>query len=151
MKPSKIQNYMRLAEEEATKAERIPFCDYAMGCVIIKKGVPIASGHNTPYNAKAFRLNRQHRKSLYSKFFSLHAEMQAIVSARQELRGAVVFVSGHTIKNGNLLTCSKPCKNCMVVLRQCGVSAVYYMANGEPEAHYFRGDNNGIAQAHLQT
>ena len=131
MRRSRLDNYMKLASEQASKAELNSFCDYAMGCVIVKKGVPIATGHNTRYNAKAYRLNRQHRKNLNTRFFSLHAEMQAVLSAKQELRGSSVFVMGHTIKNGHPLACSRPCKNCMTVLRQCGIRAVYYMSNGE--------------------
>ena len=87
---------------------------HKIGSVIVRGGKVISVGTN---NIKT------HPKSPHP-FFSLHAEMAAILLAKQDLKGCDLYVF-REIKNG-ALALSRPCQYCMELITTSGIKEVHY-------------------------
>ncbi len=65
---------------------------------------------------------------------SVHAEMNAIISAsRQEMQGAVLYLAGWLMKDGNfmeILETSVPCLLCKRVILNSGIAEVVSLVGG---------------------
>ena len=85
-----------------------------LGCVIVQHGKPISIGFN---RVKTHPISGEFTRTL-------HAEMDALISARAPLDGATVFVYRERA-NGDL-GLAKPCKNCYKKLVNSGVKKIYY-------------------------
>jgi len=78
---------------------------------------------------------RNHRK-LHPKFQkfpgsgSIHAEIDAILKARRDLKGMSLLVV-RINKQGKLML-SKPCSNCIEYLNHVGIKNVYYSLSSYP-------------------
>lgn len=106
--------YAQLAEKMAYKSSYRT----RVGCVIVSKNTIISLGFNDGI--------KTHPKSPHP-FYSLHAEVDAVVSARTDISGSIVYVA-RILKNGKLAM-SKPCEHCEALLRRSGVKAAWYSTN----------------------
>ena len=111
----KMKRVIEFAKEEALKS------DYKikLGCVILDKNKVISRGHN--YKQKSV-------KSLTKKFlyyeFSIHAEVDAIIKARTDLKGMTLVVV--RINNSGELMYAKPCEHCQMYINFVGIKKVFY-------------------------
>jgi deoxycytidylate deaminase len=110
---------VEVAKEEALKS------DYKMklGCVIFDKNKIISKGHN--YKQRSV-------KSLTKKFlhweYSIHAEVDAIIKAKTDLKGMSLLVI--RINNKGELMYAKPCKHCSMYIEHVGIKKVMYSIKG---------------------
>jgi len=113
---------VKLAIEEAKQSTHPLF---KLGCVIFKKKIIISTGRN--YNLKS-------RKSLHPKFTrwknSVHAEVDAIINAKTDLKNCCLFVVRINKKNNFLL--AKPCQQCQQYIKHVGIKKIYYSINQYP-------------------
>lgn len=89
------------------------------GAVIFRKKSLISSAHNKPF-AWTNRLSKEFRKWNHG----IHAEAAAILSARQDLRGADILVL--RLGRGGAIRLSKPCSFCAAYLQYVGIRTVIY-------------------------
>jgi deoxycytidylate deaminase len=104
----------RIAEIQARKSKH---SQHKLGAVIVKGHRILATGFNSM------------RSSAVTKTPTLHAEAAAILHLLKERRledlaGAEMYVTRFT-RGGNV-GCSKPCANCMSLIRSVGIKLVHY-------------------------
>jgi deoxycytidylate deaminase len=104
--------YAKLTEKVAHKSSfRV-----RMGCVIVKGNSVLSIGINNG--------EKTHPKSLHP-FHSLHAEVDAVASAKgEDLSNSTAYVA--RLFKDNTLGMAKPCQYCETLLRRCGVKEVWY-------------------------
>jgi deoxycytidylate deaminase len=91
---------------------------HKLGCVIVRKNEIVSLGFNKL---------KTHPKSNHP-FKSLHAELDAILSAdREDIRGADLYIFRET-KFGNPAM-AKPCKYCEAAIKEVGINRVFYSCN----------------------
>lgn len=112
---------IKVAIEEAKKSKY----EQRVGATIVKRKSIISRGHN--YSHKS-------TKKLHPKFQkwpnSVHAEVDCIIKARQDLAGTTMYVV--RINNRNQLMNSKPCKHCFMYIKHVGIKRVYYSIDRYP-------------------
>lgn len=108
-------NIIDLAVKEALKSQ----CHHKIGAVIFKGSKIISSGHN--YALKSVK----HLRPKFQKWpGSVHAEVDAIIRARTDLRRTSIVVV--RVNNSNKFLLSKPCKWCMSYIEHVGLKNIYY-------------------------
>lgn len=116
-KPNKVTKTMiSLAIEESEKSDH----RHRMGAVIFKKKYIISVGHN---RSRSLRSVNQHPKFRRWEH-SVHAEMDAIIKARRDLKGTSILVT--RINRFGELRYARPCRHCMAYLRYVGIKKIYY-------------------------
>jgi pyrimidine deaminase RibD-like protein len=138
MQKDRLLRYLDMAYGVARGAEGKISWNYAMGCVIASGKKILSTGHNEPINAKVERLNLEYGSAFQKQFFSTHAEIQAVLSAKTPVRGAWAFVNGYTVRSQRRINNTKPCRNCMQILRQVGIEAVAFYAKDEIVVQYIQ-------------
>lgn len=95
-----------------------------MGCIIFNKKKILSVGYNQVRSS-----TKIHPKYLAFKE-SVHAEVDAIIKARKELKGASLLVvrvnKKHQLRN------AKPCNKCMEYIKEIGIKRIYYSISEEP-------------------
>lgn len=96
-----------------------------VGAVIYDKNTILSEGHNS--------VNRFCRK-IKSKYRewpnSLHAELDAVLRSKKDLKGATILVV--RINNSESLMLAKPCSYCMSYLLHVGIKRVIYSISHFP-------------------
>ena len=112
---------VKVAIKEAKKSKY----EQRVGATIVKRKSIISRGHN--YSHKS-------AKKLHPKFQkwpnSVHAEVDCIIKARQDLTGTTMYVV--RINNHNQLMNSKPCEHCFMYIKHVGIKKVYYSIDRYP-------------------
>lgn len=112
---------IKLAIEEAKKSNY----KQQIGCIIFDKKIVLSKGYNTPQKSV---------KKLHPKFqrfpFSVHAEVDAIIKARKDLKGSNLLVV--RINKYNQFRLSKPCSNCMKYIEHVGIKNIFYSIDRYP-------------------
>jgi deoxycytidylate deaminase len=94
---------------------------YRVGAVIVSPK-PISIG---------FNCSKSHPKfSDGIRTYSLHAEVSAILKARTDLSGGIIYVYRED-RLGNVAL-AKPCDTCMEVILETGLKRIYYTTPTEP-------------------
>ena len=89
------------------------------GAVIYRKAKILSSG-----------FNKEHPwGEMYYEFPYLHAEYSAILRSRIDVKNYDIAIVRLGQKNSNLLL-SKPCKDCMRLLKDNGIRYIVYSTNG---------------------
>lgn len=96
-----------------------------VGCVLIKKNRIISTATNS-YKTHPLQAEWA-KKTGRSYAIHLHAEMAALISARDD---ADTLVVARVLKNGKLAT-SKPCVTCRAYIEQSGIKTIHYIEDGE--------------------
>ncbi len=121
----KISNILsNVCVDEANKSKYIQ----KVGAVVFKRNRIISAGHN--YSQKS-------AKKLHPRFQrwpgSIHAEVDAIIKAKTDLKGMDMMVI--RINKQNQFRLAKPCKHCRMYLEHVGIRRVYYSISEYP---YFK-------------
>lgn len=111
---------LQAAITEASKSEH----RFRMAAVIFSKKSIISKGRN--------QSNRS-LKHFLPKFwkwpYSVHAEMDAVIKARQDISGMSILVVRLDAKNS--LTLAKPCQHCLTYLDYVGIKKIFYSDGGK--------------------
>lgn len=92
-----------------------------MGAIIFNKKKVVSKG----YNVACKYVHPSELPLKYRKYpTSIHAEMSAIISARQEIKGCSIIVV-RTNLQGKLME-AFPCQYCMPYLKHVGIRRIYY-------------------------
>lgn len=111
----KVSRWFRWALAAAKQSEH---GIYKMGAVIVNNGKLVAIGHNK---------NKTHpdAKNYTTK---IHAELDALIGwripNRSTFEGNMYVVR---LTNGGAMATSKPCKDCMVLIKEADLSSVTYI------------------------
>jgi len=109
---------LKIALTEAKKSEY----KHRIGCVIFNKNKILSKGYN---------ISLRSAKRLHPKFTrwpnSIHAEVNAILSARTDLNNSTLFII--RINNVDELRLARPCKFCMSYLYYVGIRKIIYSSN----------------------
>jgi len=112
---------IKLAIEEAKKSNH----QHKVGCIIFDKKTILSKGYNT---------SQKSVKKLHPKFqrfpYSVHAEVDAIIKARMDLKGCSMLVV--RINKSGQLRLSKPCINCMKYIEYAGIKNIFYTIDKYP-------------------
>lgn len=121
--------YLKLAEVMAT------YSDYKrvhIGTCIVKKKSVISTGCNKS-KSHPIQNKYNHIANIYTKPESrLHAEIDALIKAGEDAKGATLYV----FRRGrdNIYRLSKPCPACMQYIKDCGIKRIVYtIENGIKE------------------
>jgi deoxycytidylate deaminase len=87
-----------------------------MGCVIFRGNKVISVGFNKMKSHPEFATE--------DRFYSLHAEMDAIIKAKQDLSGCIMYVY-REYKDGGVAL-AKPCILCMPSIIESGIKKVFF-------------------------
>jgi deoxycytidylate deaminase len=98
--------------------------NFHIGCVIVRGGKVISVGTNKV---------KTHPKSRHP-FFSLHAEMAAILLAKQDLKHCEMYV--FRALRDSTLALSKPCQYCLEMITEAGIKEVHYTVQEGHETEY---------------
>lgn len=97
-------------------------CKVHVGAVLCNKKRPISVGYNC---------NKSHPKYSTELKRTIHAEVSAIIhSGRDTLEGSTIFVFRST--HDGIPAMSRPCSECLKVLKAYGVTTMYYSTNSYP-------------------
>ena len=114
-------NIINICVNEANKSEY----NQKVGSVIFKKNRIISSGHN---------YSQRSAKKLHPKYQkwpgSIHAEVDAIIKAKTDLKGMDIMVI--RVNKQNQFRLAKPCKHCQMYLEHVGIRKVYYSISEYP-------------------
>jgi dCMP deaminase len=118
----KIPNTLiNIAIEEALLSDH----KQKVGAVIFNKKIIVSKGHNT----KQKSIKKFHPR--FQRFpYSVHAEVDAIINAKRDLKGFSILVI--RINNSNQFRLSKPCNDCMKYLNYAGIKKIYYSVSNYP-------------------
>src|SRR5690606_38447059 len=98
-------------------AHKAPIQKHRMGCVIVKKGVPLSIGWNN--------CAKTHPRASRYPFPFLHCELHAMIGVPYEkLHGASIFIA--RIRKKTPTGLAKPCPYCEEELNRAGISKVFY-------------------------
>ena len=113
----KLPGFFRMASITAQEAENMRI---KVGAVISKSGNLIATGHN----------QRKSHPSITTHY--MHAEAAAILSRRWDggLRNCIIWVFRQRADGTPAI--SKPCPDCMKMIRESGIKRVYYTTGEAP-------------------
>jgi deoxycytidylate deaminase len=91
---------------------------FKLGSVIVRGSKIVSVGTN---NIKT------HPKSTHP-FYSLHAEMAAILLAKQDLAKCEIYVYRET--KAGMPVMARPCEYCLPFIKEAGLKEVHYSSNG---------------------
>lgn len=122
MLTNKEKHYFLLAKAEADKST---FYRINIGCVIVKGNKILARGCNVEKSHPKQKFLNEKCRKFTTKNNYIHAELNAIIhSTTYNLSGATCYLYR---EDGNgQMCCCKPCPACEFVLRQVGITTVYY-------------------------
>lgn len=115
------------------------------GAIIVKNDQVLATGYNgpvrgEPHCTKCSKIDCNKDEAEYSTCKSVHAEMNAIISAsRNEMLGATLYLAGYITSTGEENLNVEPCEICLRLIKNAGIDRVV-TNNG---VLYIR-DSNGI-------
>lgn len=116
----KLNKKFRLAKQAASLSEQNP----AIGAAIYKGNKLISIGCN--------KMKSHPLLANEDRFFSLHAEMTAILNAKQDLDGCDIYVY-REFRHNQMPALSKPCDDCMMVLLDQNLKRCYYTDDNKVE------------------
>lgn len=96
-----------------------------VGAVIFNKKQLISKG----YNSSSKSIKKLHPK--FQKWHgSVHAEVDAIIKAKKNLKGCDMIIV--RVNRKNELKLAKPCSDCMKYMKYVGIRKIFYTINNYP-------------------
>lgn len=135
MRKSKDQYYLDIAYEVSKRSSCLK---RHYGCILVKNDEIISTGYNGAPRGDdnccdiysiCPRIDVPHNSGNYDKCHSVHAEMNAIISAsRSEMLGSIMYLSGEeydvNLKEYVRLSSCEPCPICSRLITNAGISRV---------------------------
>jgi deoxycytidylate deaminase len=90
---------------------------FKVGAAIFRRNKLVSTGYNK---------NKTHPASTHP-YCRIHAELAALINARQDVKGCDMFVA--RIRKDGETALAKPCKYCMALLLEYGIRVVSYTTN----------------------
>ena len=119
----RFEKLINVAIEEAKKSIHP---QYKVGCILFNKNNIISKGRNYPQKSVKHLLMKK-----YSPYpYSIHAEIDAIINAKTDLKKVDLLVV-RISKSGKLLL-SKPCRYCQAYINYVDIRKTYYSINSFP-------------------
>ena len=128
LRPSKDEYYIRIARDVAKRSTCLR---RQYGAVLVKDDVIISTGYNGSArgeenccdNGECWREAHQipHGEQ-YEKCKAVHAEMNAVINAKTDTKGSVLYLAG--FENGRPLQNVQPCDLCSRVIKNAGIVRV---------------------------
>lgn len=128
IRPSKDEYYIRIARDVAKRSTCLR---RQYGAVLVKDDVIISTGYNGSArgeenccdNGECWREAHQvpHGEQ-YEKCKAVHAEMNAVINAKTDTKGSVLYLAG--FENGRSLQNVQPCDLCSRVIKNAGITKV---------------------------
>jgi tRNA(Arg) A34 adenosine deaminase TadA len=88
------------------------------GCVVVRRGKVVGRGWNK---------SKTHPAATIYHSGHMHAELSAIVATNSDdLRGADLFVSRVYRDKSDTLGLSRPCEQCMSLIRNAGIRRIFF-------------------------
>lgn len=109
-----IDNIVKIAIKEAKKSNH----KHRHGCVVFKGSKIISTGFNEI--RYCWKLDKKYKKWVNS----LHAEQKTIIFSEASLKRCSILVV--RINKNNEMLNSKPCRICMGMIKDVGISKIYY-------------------------
>lgn len=127
MLTKKELHWFKQAKKEADKST---FYRIKIGCIIVKGNKILARGYNiAKSHPRQKYLNGKYRKFITKNNY-IHAELSAILhSTTDNLDGATCFL--YREDNNGIMCCCKPCPACEFILKQVGITTIYYTDCGK--------------------
>ena len=100
------------------------------GAVIVKNDEIVSTGYNgncrgEPHCIKCSKIDCNKDEAEYSTCKSVHAEMNAIISAsRNEMLGATLYLAGYITSTGEENLNVEPCEICLRLIKNAGIDRV---------------------------
>ncbi len=119
----------RFLNRAIKEAEASTFLKFRVGAVIFKGNRLISTGRNwgNKWNSSV----PAHFKKWPT---SIHAEVDALINARQDVAGYSILVV--RIGQSGQLLLAQPCVHCEAYLHHCGIKKVYFSTNDGTIDHY---------------
>jgi deoxycytidylate deaminase len=115
------QNLINIAVEESKKGDH----KQKIGCIVFDKKRILSKGYNS---------SQKSVKKLHPRFQrwpgSVHAEVDAIIKAKKDLKGSSLLVI--RINNHGQFRLSKPCKTCLKYIEHVGIKKIFYSISSFP-------------------
>lgn len=127
MRPTKNEYYLQIAKAVSRRSTCLR---RQYGAVIVNNDEIISTGYNgSPRGEEnccdtgiCYRVGHAHNDGDYANCCSVHAEMNAIISAsRAEMLGATLYLYGE--ENGKLIA-AEPCPICSRLINNAGIKEV---------------------------
>lgn len=127
MRPTKNEYYLQIAKAVSRRSTCLR---RQYGAVIVNNDEIISTGYNgSPRGEEnccdtgiCYRVGHAHNDGDYASCCSVHAEMNAIISAsRAEMLGATLYLYGE--ENGKLIA-AEPCPICQRLINNAGIKEV---------------------------
>lgn len=100
------------------------------GAIIVKNDQVLATGYNgpvrgEPHCTKCSKIDCNKDEAEYLTCKSVHAEMNAIISAsRNEMLGATLYLAGYITSTGEENLNVEPCEICLRLIKNAGIDKV---------------------------
>ena len=100
------------------------------GAVIVKNDTILSTGYNgncrgEPHCIKCSKIDCNKDEAEYSTCKSVHAEMNAIISAsRNEMLGATLYLAGYITATGEENLNVEPCEICLRLIKNAGINRI---------------------------
>lgn len=129
-RPTKDEYYLNIAKTVSTRSTCIR---RQYGAVIVNNDEIVSTGYNGAARHEANCCDKgfcqrqldgsAHNDGNYSNCPSVHAEMNAIISAsRKEMLGATLYLAG--FENGHKVAYCMPCPVCARIIQNAGIAKV---------------------------
>lgn len=124
MRPSEDEYYLEIAK---AVSKRSTCLRRQYGAVIVNNKEIIATGYNgvprgDEHCSSCSRKGYEHNDGNYGSCRSVHAEMNAIISAsRREMLGGTLYLAG--FEDGKLIS-AEPCPICSRIIKNAGIKKV---------------------------
>lgn len=134
-RPSMDETYLKVAR---SFAERSSCLRRGYGAVIVKEKIVVSIGYNGGVRGGVNCCNRGQckRKSLqipqgerYELCEAIHAEVNACLNARADLKGSTLYLYGIDFKTGLPVENIAPCMICEKVIRNVGIAEIKFYQN----------------------
>jgi dCMP deaminase len=136
MRPTKIDYYLNIATEIATRATCLR---RNYGAIIVKDDRIVSTGYNgSPRGCNnCSEVGKCKRNEMgipqgqnYDKCLSVHAEQNAMLAAsKEEMQGAILYLAGIEVETGEIIGLPIPCLLCKKMLINAGVDKVIARTN----------------------
>lgn len=115
----KINKLIQLSKNVTINSNMRP----KLGAIIFRKNRILGIGYN-------FRKTHPHPIKNMGMYWTIHAELMAILNSKEDLNNSEIFVF-REFKNGALAN-AKPCHMCMELIKYVGIKKIIYTTNNFP-------------------